>query len=391
MRILIVHNYYKLSGGEDAVVDAEHNLLLDHNHDVKLFTETNNSIVGIRDKINVFMNIVYSSESKSKLENELSIYKPDLVHVHNFFPLLTPSIYDACLEANVPIVQTLHNFRTICPSGLLTRGSNACEDCVNKSPYRALIHRCYKGSLFGTLALARMVITHRKRRTWCEKVDRFIALSQFAKSRFVMAGFPEYKIKVKPNFASLFANMGKYPFEKKDALFVGRLSEEKGIRSLLSAFDNCRVNLRIAGDGPLADMVTRSNSSNIIYLGKLPSEKIAIEMEKALFLLLPSLCYEGFPKVIAEAFSKGLPVFVSKLGSMAEIVEEGITGLHFEAGNAEDLAAKVRWSSEHPEEMRTMGENARQIYDEKYTPERNYEILMSIYQEAIDEKKYLRN
>jgi glycosyltransferase involved in cell wall biosynthesis len=365
--------------------------MLAHNHDSKLFTETNISIVGLSDKIKIFLNIVHSSDSKSKLENELCFFKPDIVHVHNFFPLLTPSIYDACIEANVPIVQTLHNFRTICPNGLLTREGIACEDCVIKSPYRALIHRCYRGSLFGTLAAARMVSTHRKRRTWCKKVDRFIALSQFAKSRFVIAGLPEHKIKVKPNFSYSYENIENTLFEKKDALFVGRLSQEKGIKSLLSAFCCFSGNLRIAGDGPLADIVARSNSSNVIYLGKLSSKEIAIEMGKALFLVLPSLCYEGFPRVIAEAFSKGLPVIVSKLGSMTEIVEDGITGLHFEAGNAEDLAAKVRWSSEHPEEMIKMGENARRVYEEKYTPERNYEILMAIYQEALDETKYHRN
>ncbi len=382
MRILILHNYYQHAGGEDVVLQAERSLLEANGHEVALFIVNNDDIKGFRGKVKTALNIAYSKTSKKKVLVEISKFQPDLVHVHNFFPLLTPSIYDACHEAGVPIVQTLHNYRTICPGALLMRDERLCEECIIGSAYKAVLYGCYRGSRLGTLSVARMVEFHRKNRTWSEKVNRFIALTSFAKSKFVEAGFPESKMVVKANFFSR-EEFNAESEERKGALFIGRLSIEKGVHTMLSAWRNLEVPLKVVGTGPLFDEIRTANFSTIRALGFKKKKEVLREMSRANFLVMPSLCYEGFPMVLVEAFAHGLPVIASKLGSMAEIVEAGITGLHFEAGNAEDLAEKVRWSVEHPEEMRRMGENARKVYEEKYTPDINYRQLIKIYETVI--------
>ena len=212
-------------------------------------------------------------------------------------------------------------------------------------------------------------------------MDRFIALTEFAKAKFGEAGFPKDKIAVKPNFVEdVKADASDMP--RSGALFVGRLSPEKGISTLLRAWGSLEIPLRIAGDGPLYDAVQDAALAQITPLGRKTTEEILSEMTRAEFLVMPSDWYEGFPMTLAEAYCKGLPVIASRLGAMAEIVEDGVTGLHFTPGDAEDLVVKVRWAVEHPEEMRRFGLNARRVYEEKYTPEANFRQLMSIYQEA---------
>ncbi|BCL60060.1 hypothetical protein DGMP_07530 [Desulfomarina profundi] len=223
--------------------------------------------------------------------------------------------------------------------------------------------------------------------TWQNKVDRFIALTQFARQKFIEAGFPGEKIIVKPNFCEVPGVRDQTPGMKHGALFVGRLGREKGIATLLAAWKMLNVPLRIAGDGPLAYLGTEHRSPSIIFLGRLTSEQVYHEMSQAAFLVMPSEWYETFGLVIIEAYAHGTPVVVSKLGAMAEIIEDGVTGLHFEPGNPHHLAEKVQWMHDHPEECRQMGQNARQVYEEKYTPEKNYEMLMDVYHQAIEARK----
>ncbi len=386
MKILFVHNKYQHQGGEDTVLGAEMDLFSTQGHQVFLAKKENDSINSFFSKVKVFRDVTYSKQSKLWMIEELNKYNPDIVHVHNFFPLLSPSIYDACIEAKIPVIQTLHNYRTICPSALLMRDGIVCENCVKSSPFNAVIHKCYKDSLAGSFAVAKMVSHHRKIGTWNIKVNCFIALTQFAKEKFVDGGFPESKIQVKPNFVDdMFSNDKN--IIRNGALFVGRLSEEKGMATLLKAWNNINIPLRIAGTGPLEFDILQTSNQAIKALGSIDKETVIQEMSQAAFLVMPSECYEGFPMVLVEAFSQGLSVVASRLGGMAEIVEDGITGLHFEAGNAEDLAEKVQWLHDHPEERAQMGFNARKIYEQKYTPEKNYEILMDIYQQAIKDSQ----
>lgn len=389
MKILFVHNKYQRTGGEDTVLDSEMALLADWGHDICLAAEDNHAIDSVSDKIRTFRDVVYSSKHKHWMTEKLREFLPDVVHVHNFFPLISPSVYDACQEAGVPVVQTLHNYRTICPGALLMRKGQICEKCITGSPYQAVFHKCYRDSAIGSLGVARMVSHHRHQDTWKHKVNGFIALTEFARGKFSDAGFPNEKIHIKPNFvAEPLSRLKDPPLHRQGALFVGRLSAEKGLTTLLRAWQHLDIPLRVAGSGPLSADIARfsssaANNSAVVALGALDHAEVQAEMASSAFLVMPSEWYEGFPMVLVEAFANGLPVVVSRLGAMAEIVEDGVTGLHFEAGNSEDLAEKVRWLNAHPEARRLMGKNARSLYQTQYTPTRNYQLLMDIYQQAI--------
>jgi glycosyltransferase involved in cell wall biosynthesis len=286
LRILQVHNTYQQAGGEDAVVANEGALLSGRGHDVRLWSANNDEIEGAWAKLKTAWQVPYSHEARRDLAEAIAEFKPDVVHVHNFFPLLTPSIYDACRSAGVPVVQTLHNFRTICAGALLLRDGRPCEDCIGASPYQGALHGCYRGSRLGSLAVARMISRHRRQGTWQTKVDRFIALTDFAKAKFVEAGFPADKISVKPNFA---VNLETRHVEtaRSGALFVGRLSMEKGIGTLLKAWRGLDVPLRIAGDGPLMSIVRGAGTLNVAPLGTLPPDAVSQEMARAAFLVMP--------------------------------------------------------------------------------------------------------
>jgi glycosyltransferase involved in cell wall biosynthesis len=391
MKILFAHNTYQQAGGEDSVLASEMTLLSEKGNDVFLASMGNESLVTFPAEVKSFLNVNYSVQSREWFLKKIEQHKPDLVHVHNFFPLLTPSIYDACIDKGIPVVQTLHNYRTICPGALLMRDGDICEKCITGSPFNAVIHRCYRDSTVGSFAVARMVDHHRKKKTWGSKVNNFIALTEFAKKKFIAAGFPEDKIRVKPNFVSdpqhevgTTGRLGNVHPTREGALFVGRLSKEKGVSTLLEAWRDLEAPLRVAGTGPLESMLASENQGQIQYLGELDQPSVQKEMSRASFLVMPSEWYEGFPMVLVESFSQGLPIIASRLGGMAEIIEDGVTGRHFEAGNTEDLVEKVRWMNSHPEECKRMGLNARKVYEEKYTPEKNYDILTDIYQQVID-------
>ena len=383
MRVLQAHNYYQQAGGEDTVVANERSLLASRGQVVHEFSVSNDAIDGTRAKVRTAWRVSYSRDARRRMGEAIRQFAPDVVHVHNFFPILTPSIYDACRDANVPVVQTLHNYRTICAAATLMRRGRPCEDCVNGSSYPAVLHRCYRGSVLGSLAVAQMIQTHHRRRTWQEKVDKFIALSEFAKNKFIQAKFSAGKIVVKPNFVEDRRIGATERAAREGALFVGRLSAEKGIHTLLKAWLSIDTPLRVIGDGPLFDAATRARVPGVNILGRKAPDEVAAEMQRAAFLVMPSEWYEGFPLTLAEAFCQGLPVIGSRLGATAEIVDDGVTGLHFLPGDAEHLAVKVRWAVDHAEEMRQMGANARRIYEAKYTPEVNYRQLMAIYKQTI--------
>jgi glycosyltransferase involved in cell wall biosynthesis len=385
IRVLIVHNRYQCVGGEETVVANEHTLLDRQGWEPRLWSVSNDAIVSAWDKITAAVRVSYSRAARDDLARIVAEFAPAVVHVHNFFPLLSPSIYDACRAAGVAVVQTLHNFRTICAGALLARDGHPCEDCIGASPYQAALHGCYRGSRIGSLVVARMVDTHQRRGTWSQKVDRFIALSAFAKSKFVAAGFPADRITVKPNFAEDRPVSGCSV--RAGALFAGRLSPEKGIDTLLRVWNDLKVPLRIVGDGPLRERVENASGSTVVTLGwKTPAE-VAGEMAQAAFLILPSRGPENFPMVIAEAFCQGLPVIASRLPAIEEVVEDGATGLLFTQGDADDLSTKVRWAHQHPEAMRIMGANARRVYEERYSPSVNFRQLAAIYQAAIEQSE----
>lgn len=398
MKVLLLHNCYQLVGGEDAVVQAEKALLEANGHQVALLEISNAEIVGVWGKANAAVSAIYSAASKQRVSVEIANFRPDVVHVHNFFPLLSPSVYDACRDAGVPVVQTLHNYRLGCPNALLLRDGKVCEDCLGKTmPWPGILHGCYRGSRAQSAVTAAMLAVHRLRGTWSERVDAYIVLTAFQKEKMVQAGLPREKIHIKPNYIfdpKLFGNSR----ELDDyALFVGRLSQEKGVAILVEAYlqNDLRIPLKIVGDGPVREVLevrvqTAGFKDAIEFLGWQDKSTVLKLMGGAQFLIVPSIWYETFGLTMIEAFACGLPVLASRLGSMAEIVENGITGLHFEAGNSADLADKIQWASGHHEEIDRMGKNARRAYEALYTSEVNYQQLVAIYQLAINKASVAR-
>jgi glycosyltransferase involved in cell wall biosynthesis len=312
--------------------------------------------------------------------------RPDVVHVHNTLPLISPSVFHAAHAEQTPVVLTLHNYRLLCPGGLLLRDGKICQKCTGRTvAWPGVVHGCYRGSRTATGVVAAMLTTHHLLGTWTSRIDTYVALTDFARRKFIEGGLPGSRLIVKPNFQSPDPGSGDHAGGY--GLFVGRLSSEKGLRTLISAWKNNRIPLKIVGDGPDVSLVRSSEGGIIHGLGMLPKNEVLALMQSASFLVFPSLCYEGFPLTIVEAFATGLPVIASRLGSAAEIVEDGRTGLHFNPGDPTDLAAKISWAVDHPGEMREMGCQARAEYELKYTAAKNYEMLISIYEKVIEEKR----
>lgn len=385
MRVLVLHNSYQTAGGEDVVVEAERSLLEANGHTVRMLAANNHGITSFPARIKAGISCVYSRDWKQRVLAEIRSFRPDVVHVHNFFPLLSPSVYYACREAGAPVVQTLHNFRLVCPNALLFRQGRTCEDCVGKSfAWPGVVHACYKESRLGTAAVASMLAVHRRMGTWTRLVDAYIALTDFARDKLIEGGLPAEKVLTKPNFVD--PDIGPGEGTGGYALFVGRLSGEKGIEVLLAAWERLEVAvpLKIVGDGPLWSRVADlPRKHGVEYWGRQPKSEVVKLMRDALFLVFPSTCYEGFAMVIAEAFSAGLPVIASDLGSMSSLISNGRTGLHFRPGDPDDLAAKIRWAVTQPEELARIRLEARAEYKAKYTACRNYQLLMSIYDHVI--------
>ncbi len=386
MKISIVHNTYKIKGGEDSVVLNELDILKKQ-QETELFLVDNLSIRSTKDKLITTLGGVFSPKFKRDFNKMLNKSKPDVVHVHNYFPLLSPSVFFSCKECNIPVVHTLHNYRAICPTALLMHNGKIVERSVGGSPWWAVKEKVYRDSYIGTIVLALMVYIHKMINTWATKVDRYIALTEFSKKKYIEAGWPEDKIVVKPNFiVDPFNSEFEYNNENY-AIYIGRLSEEKGIDILLDSWSNKNRKLLIIGEGPLRKKVECCNNSNVIYLGKKDKQSVLELVTNASFLIMASKWYEGFPMVLVEAMACGTAVIVPNLGGMGEIVKDGTTGLHFDPGSSADLSAKIDQLFDSSEEQKRMGINARNEYLDKYTPEKNYEMLIDIYQQAIEEAK----
>lgn len=385
MKVLTLHNYYQQPGGEDLVVEQEKSLLEANGHEVRLLTTDNDSLTGRWQKVNAGVDAIYSRTARTQVKTEINRFSPDIVHVHNFFPRFTPSIYYACRESNVPVVQTLHNFRLICPNALLFRQGKPCELCVRKPiPFPGVIHGCYRDSCMASAALASMLTVHRFLGTWTNAVDAYIALTGFSRTKLISGGLPAERLFVKPNF--LLPDPGTKRKTDDFGLFVGRLSKEKGINTLLAAWDQLesRRKLKIVGDGPLRHIVQRaaSRNSGVEFLGHQTSAAVLELMENANFLIFPSECYENFPRVLVEAFAKGLPVVGSRVGSTQELIHDHRTGMLFNPGDSRDLATTIEWLFTHLEDQEKMSREARREFEAKYTGEKNYEQLMEIYRYA---------
>ena len=388
LRLLIVHNHYRGFGGEDAVVAREMGLLSEAGHEVFSYEKHNSEIdnYGWLRKGTLLGRAVWSRQCRRELGSILREYRPALVHFHNTFPLISPAAYDVAKRQQLPVVQTLHNYRLLCANALLLRDGHACEKCVSHTVgWPGVWHACYRSSRAASGVVVGMVAAHKLMGSWNRKVDVYVALTEFAKGKFVQGGLPEHKIIVKPNFGYPDPSVGEHT--GRYALFVGRLSPEKGIRVLLAAWRQMAglVPLKIVGNGPLAQDVADAARGipAIDWLGSQPESVVLGLMREASFLIVPSISYETFSLVIAEGFATGLPAIVSNHGALTELVDHGRTGLYHRPGDPANLASKVEWAWTHPREMAEMGCSARREYELKYTAERNYQMLMEIYDTAI--------
>jgi glycosyltransferase involved in cell wall biosynthesis len=381
MKILTVHNSYQQPGGEDQVFAQEAELLRAHGHQVFVYQASNDQVNGVNPLV-LLRDTIWNRQLHNELRALMQRERPNIVHIHNTFPVISPAAYYAASEERIPVVQTLHNYRTLCPSATLFREGQVCEKCVTKQiPWPGIVHACYRDSRLATAAGVAMLATHNYKQTWSRKIAAYIALTDFARNKFIEGGLPAEKIVVKPNFLQKDPGLGKG--QGNYALFVGRLTPEKGISTMLDAWRQIGndLPLQIAGDGPMGAEVEKAASEmqGVSLLKWLPRDEILQRMKEASVLILPSTWYEGFPMILAEAFAVGLPVIASKLGSMTSIVDHQRTGLHFEAGNANQLVEAVRWYRAHPVEAGFMRGQARLEYQTKYTADVNYSQMMGIY------------
>ena len=381
-RVLVVHNRYQIRGGEDAVVERESAALARAGVETEVVLVSNDDIRSPLDRLRVAAEAAHAGRGIATVLAAVDRFRPDVVHLHNTFPLISPGVHRVVRATGAATVQTLHNYRVTCANAQLARDGRPCEDCVTGSPYNAVLHGCYRGSRIGSLAVARMIDVHRRSGTWTEAVDRFVALTPFAKSRFVAAGLPADRIAVKPNG---LPDPGRPPGGARSGiLYVGRLSPEKGVLVLGAAARLARVPVAMLGDGPLAAELARLGGPSLLGAGD--RGVVATAMAGALALVVPSLWYEGLPMVIAEAFAAGTPVIASRIGALADIVEDGVTGLLVRPGDAADLARAADWLADHPIDAARMGTAARAVFEERWSEEITTASLLSIYAEATSSR-----
>lgn len=382
LRVIFAHCAYRMRGGEDAVVEAERELLRNRGHQVLVYKRKNDDIPRLN-KMVVASQTLWSGRTYREIVDLVLRFKADIIHVHNTFPLISPSLYWAAQRCRIPVVQTLHNFRLLCPQGTFLRAGALCEDCLGRVPWRGVVHRCYRASAAQTSVAVGMLAAHRWLGTFQRKVTRYIALNEFARRKFIEGGLPAERISIKPNFADIPPPPASC---RRGGLFVGRLSPEKGVSVMMEALrHHPRTSLDVIGAGPLEATVVQHPQLSVS--GWREPHEVYERMCRASYLLLPSLCYENFPRTVVEAFACGLPVIASRSGPMMELIDEGRTGLFFETGSAAGLADKIAWAEAHPEAMRRMGDNARRAYEAKFTPQENYRQLMAIYGNAMEESR----
>ncbi|MDX1438417.1 MAG: glycosyltransferase family 4 protein [Rubricoccaceae bacterium] len=386
-----MHNYYQFSGGEDQVFRAEGELLRENGHAVFTYTVDNDEVEAMSLPV-LGAKTLWSREASAEIGQVVQEEKIDVVHFHNTLPLVSPAGYWAARRGGAAVVQTLHNYRTICPGTLLHRDGASCEKCVGKAfAASALVHKCYRGSRSATAAVAAMTAVHRMVGTWDQAVDRYIAITEFAREKFIRGGLPQEKLAVKPNF--LKSDPGPGSGKGGFALFAGRLDGAKGVQVLLDAWqadhEKKLPKLVIAGDGELAcDVDAAQVDGRIEWLGWKSHEEVLGLMHDASILLFPSQVYEGgTPMSLVEAFATGLPVVASDIGTISTMIQSGKNGVLVESGNPVALAEAVKETLANTEALAEMGKEARHTFEEYYGAERNYRLLTDIYQQAIKTRR----
>ena len=391
MKILLVHNNYGnyATGGEKNVMLAESKLLKDNGHDIVIYECTNNENVFNQKghKLKSFYYSTWNPFAYRKLKALIKQHKPDIMHVHNYWYQLSPSIFKAAYDNNVPSVITLHNYRLLCPGVLFLRNGKPCEDCMTKNPIRSIFFRCHSNSLLKSFLSYRLFQKTKKNDYFSTFITGYIALTDFAKSKFIQGGIKESQLRVKPNFIPSKAIVPSDSFPnlpENYALYVGRISDEKGIENLCNVWDDIDYPLVVIGSGDSILEEKLKANKRIVFLGKKNSSEVFSCLKACSFLVFPSIWYEGFPLTIIEAFSMGKPVIATDLGARNEVVIHEKTGLLFDYKNMADFKANILRMIEDEALRNQMGLNAQRKFEDEYSEKTNLNQLISIYNYFIE-------
>ncbi len=384
MKILLVHDFYQRFGGEDAVALAEKQLLEERAEEVVFYSRHNDEITSynLGRKLAFPFHTVYSPRTTQEIKSLVANSRPDVAYIHNVFPLVSPSIYHALHSLRVPIVQVVHDFRFLCPNGWFYTQGKICERCKHGNYIHAVQYRCYRDSYILSAVYASSIGANRLAGI-LEKIDAYVCLTEFSKQKLVEAGIPAEKIFIKPNFIDA-AGIVPRPGGGDFVLYLGRLSAEKGVWTLIRAFEHLKdVKLKIAGTGPLEaslrNYIQEKGLSHIELVGFLEGKEKWRWLSESLLTIVPSQWYETFGMVVLEAYAAGKPVIGSDLGSLPYVIENGRSGLLFQPGDISDLVVKIRYLLDHPEEAERMGRYGRELVDTKYNPDKSHATLMSIF------------
>ncbi|MGA7669383.1 MAG: glycosyltransferase [Nitrolancea sp.] len=384
MRVLLAHNSYLQPGGEDVAFEADATLLRDHGHEVRLFRVRNEQAASMG-RPALALATLWNRQTAAAIRDVMVDWRPNILHLHNTFPLLSPSVVGTARSCGIPVVQTLHNYRLLCPNAQMFRDSRSCTDCVGRAfAWPAVMHRCYRESSSASAIAAISILEQGLMRRWNRSADLFTVLTDGARRRYIDAGFESERIAVRPNF--LASDPGTGTAAGGYALFAGRLAPEKGVGTLLEAWSGHTdlPPLVICGDGPLRAAVETTTHSNprVTHLGWQDRSVVIDKLKAAAMLAVPSLWSEGMPQIIVESLAVGTPVVASRLGAMAEMIDHGVTGLLFDPGDATDLARTIRQAIAEPDRLRFMRSDARHVFEHRYSAARNHELLMEIYATA---------
>jgi glycosyltransferase involved in cell wall biosynthesis len=386
MKILIVHNSYARISGEEIVIDNLVALLKVRGIAIARFSRSSAEIENKRlKKISAFFSGIHNPFSRKKFSKFLRAAQPDVIHIHNLYPLISPSILPECTAQGIPVVMTVHNFRLACPNGLLMSRGEVCQRCLGGREYWCVFRNC-ENDIFKSTGYALRTAAARILRRYYDHVNHFICLTNFQRNILIKEGLPQDRVSVLTNPVEIKVVKPSVEVEKNSVLFVGRVSREKGITSLFDAARICPdIPFVVAGNYEAMPEARKLAPSNVTLLGALPSQKLGAFYDKARIFVLPSVWYEGFPTVLLEAMSHGLPVVCSRIGGLPEIVDDGITGLLYEPGNVAELTEKFRILWDDPALCRKMGESGRQKLNDKYNAEKLLDQVIGIYEKVIRE------
>lgn len=387
MNILVVHNYYKIRAGEETVFNNEVKLLKDHGHNVFVYTRDNRELdqMNRAQKIMLPFETIFSWKTFSDVIHLIRQNNIDIVHVHNYLSLISPSVYYAAIKEKVPVVQTIHHYRLNCPATTFYRDGRICDKCVSNL-FNSLQHKCYRNSLSSTLGVAMMVELHKHVGTY-GKIN-YICLTEFNKKQLLRMNtekrtyIKDDQIYVKPNYSNFCHDVIPFENRKNQIVYAGRLYEPKGIKYLFEAWkyiDN--YELLVFGDGPLKswceNFITENNLSNIKMKGVIANEQLAEIVAESKAQILATQWFEGFPMVLVESFACGTSVLGSDIGNVNDIIKEGVNGFHFKHNDPRDIANAVN-------SLHDIVSSTKNCSDELYSPEGNYRMLMDIYKKCLE-------